>query len=263
MTTPVRDLQERGLGATLRRDAWWIAPALTALVLGSFGIYATWAAWTGTHYEWGPYLSPFYSPLLRPAWWPLSPAFLILVFPLGFRMTCYYYRRAYYRAFFLDPVACAVGEPRHAYRGETTFPFILQNLHRFFMYAAVVFIFILSYDVWLATRWPVAGVAPTGELLAGPTQFGIGVGTLVMALNVVLLAGYTFGCHSLRHLVGGSVDCFSCARGGRARYGLWRGVTRLNSHHMLWAWCSLFSVALTDVYIRLCAMGVLHDVRLF
>src|SRR5207249_81738 len=149
MTTSLRDLQERGVGATLRRDAWWVAPTLTALVLGSFAIYATWAAWTGAHYEWGPYLSPFYSPLLRPSWWPLSPAFLILVFPLGFRLTCYYYRKAYYRAFFLDPIACAVGEPRHGYRGETRFPFILQNVHRFFMYAAVVFIFILSYDVLL------------------------------------------------------------------------------------------------------------------
>src|SRR2546422_7910527 len=144
MTTSVRDLQERGFGATLRRDAWWVAPALTALVLGSFGIYATWAAWTGTNYEWGPYLSPFYSPYIQTSWWPLSPAFLILIFPLGFRTTCYYYRKAYYRAFFLDPVACGVGEPRHGYNGETRFPFILQNVHRWFMYAAVVFIFILS-----------------------------------------------------------------------------------------------------------------------
>lgn len=258
MTTSVRDLQERGLGATLRRDAWWVAPVLTALVLGSFGVYATWAAWSGTHYEWGPYLSPFYSPLLRPSWWPLSPAFLILVFPLGFRMTCYYYRKAYYRSFFLDPVACGVGEPRHGYRGETKFPFILQNLHRFFMYAAVIFIFILAYDVVLATRWPVSGGGG-----GGGHQFGIGVGTLVMALNVILLASYTFGCHSLRHLIGGSVDCFSCARGGKARFRLWRGVTALNKNHMLWAWCSLFGVALTDLYIRLCAMGVIHDVRLF
>ncbi|HEX9704958.1 MAG TPA: hypothetical protein VGA20_06895 [Gemmatimonadales bacterium] len=262
MTTSIRDMQERGLGTTLRRDAWWVAPALTALVLGSFGLYATWAAWTGTHYEWGPYLSPFYSPLLQPSWWPLSPAFLILVFPLGFRLTCYYYRKAYYRAFFLDPVGCAVGEPRHAYRGETQFPFVLQNLHRFFMYAAVVFIFILSYDVYLATRWPVNGVLPAGTPVPGPTQFGIGIGTLVMAANVVLLTGYTFGCHSLRHLVGGGVDCFSCARGGQTRYRLWRGVSALNRNHMLWAWCSLFSVALTDVYIRLCAMGVIADFRI-
>jgi len=262
MTASVRDLQERGLGATLRRDAWWVAPALTALVLGGFGIYATWAAAINTHYEWGPYLSPFYSPLIETTWWPLSPAFLILVFPLGFRATCYYYRKAYYRAFFLDPVACSVGEPRHGYRGETRFPFILQNLHRFFMYAAVVFIFILSYDVFLALRWPVAGVLADGTMLPGPRQFGIGVGTLVMAVNVVLLAGYTFGCHSLRHLVGGSVDCFSCARAGRARYQAWHWVSGLNQNHMLWAWCSLFSVALTDLYIRLCAAGVIHDLRI-
>jgi len=253
VTTSLRDLQERGLGATLRRDAWWIAPALTALVLGSFGIYSTWVAWIGKNFEWGPYLSPFYSPLIQTSWWPLSPAFLILIFPLGFRASCYYYRKAYYRAFFLDPVACAVGEPRHGYKGETRFPFILQNVHRFFMYAAVIFIFILAYDVYLATRWPAAN---------GGHQFGIGVGTLVMAVNVILLACYTFGCHSIRHLIGGSVDCFSCARGGKARFKLWQGVSTLNRNHQLWAWCSLFSVALTDLYIRLCAMGVLHDIRI-
>jgi hypothetical protein len=263
MTTSVRDLREQGLGATLRRDAWWIQPVLTALVLGGFGIYATWAAWVNRNFEWGPYLSPFYSPLINAGWWPLSPAFLILVFPLGFRATCYYYRKAYYRAFFLDPVACAVGEPRHGYNGETKFPFIIQNVHRLFTYAAVIFIFILSYDVFLATRWPVNGVLADGRVAEGPRQFGIGVGTLVMAANVILLAGYTFGCHSLRHLIGGNVDCFSCARGGKARFRVWRGVTALNRNHQLWAWCSLFGVALTDVYIRLCAMGVIHDVRLF
>jgi hypothetical protein len=262
MTTSLRDIRERGFGATLRRDAWWVTPALTAVVLGAFGLYATWAAWVGKHFEWGPYLSPFYSPLIETSWWPLSPAFLILIFPLGFRMTCYYYRKAYYRAFFLDPVACAVGEPRHAYKGETTFPFILQNVHRFFMYAAVVFIFILGYDVYLATRWPVGGMLANGHPAPGLREFGIGIGTLVMALNVVLLASYTFGCHSLRHLIGGGVDCFSCARGGQARFQLWRGVSALNRNHQLWAWCSLFSVALTDVYIRLCAMGVISDIRI-
>jgi len=262
MTTSVRDLQERGFGATLRRDAWWIQPVLTALVLGGFSIYATWVAWIGTNYEWGPYLSPFYSPLIQTSWWPLSPAFLILIFPLGFRASCYYYRKAYYRAFFLDPVACAVGEPRHGYKGETKFPFILQNVHRFFMYAAVVFIFILAYDVWLATRWPVNGVLASGAMVEGPRQFGVGVGTLVMALNVFLLANYTLGCHSLRHLIGGGVDCFSCARAGKARFRLWQGVSALNRNHQLWAWCSLFSVSLTDVYIRLCAMGVIRDIRI-
>src|SRR3989441_9010743 len=249
MTTSVRDLQERGFGATLRRDAWWLGPALTALVLGSFAVYATWAAWTGTNYEWGPYLSPFYSPLIKTSWWPLSPAFLILVFPLGFRTTCYYYRKAYYRAFFLDPVACAVGEPRHGYKGETRFPFILQNVHRFFMYAAVIFIFILAYDVFLATRWPVSG---------GPERhFGIGVGTLVMAVNVILLASYTFGCHSLRHLIGGHVDCFSCARGGQARLPAWRGVGAPQPPHNLFAPGSPFSRGLNYLFIPPLAIGVL------
>jgi len=160
-------------------------------------------------------------------------------------------------------VACAVGEPRHEYKGETKWLFILQNPRLYVMSAAVVFIFILSYDVSLATRWPVNGVLPDGTMAAGPREFGVGIGTLVMAVNVILLACYTFGCHSLRHLIGGNVDCFSCARGGRARFETWRGVSALNRHHMLFAWCSLFSVALTDVYIRLCAMGVIHDIRLF
>jgi hypothetical protein len=264
MATSVRHLEERGLGATLRRDSWWVAPALTGTVLLSFAVYATWAAWTGAHYAWGPYLSPFYSPLVQTSWWPLSPAFLILVFPLGFRVTCYYYRKAYYRAFFLDPVACAVGEARHDYHGESRLPFLLQNIHRFFMYAAVVFIFILGYDVLLALRWPLEDAwRATGVIPAGtPRGFGLGLGTIVMAVNVGLLACYTFGCHSLRHLVGGQVDCFSCARAGQLRYRLWRGASGLNRHHMTWAWCSLFSVALTDLYIRLCALGVITDLRI-
>src|SRR2546427_2760597 len=148
MTTSVRDLQERGFGATLRRDAWWVAPALTALVLGSFAIYATWAAWTGTNYEWGPYLSPFYSPYIQTPWCPLSPAFLILIFPLAFRTTCYYYRNAYYRAFFATPPACAVGAiRRRKYRGETGL-LLVQNLHRYALYFATLFIFILYHDAF-------------------------------------------------------------------------------------------------------------------
>jgi hypothetical protein len=261
MATTVRDITEQTLGRTLRRDAWWIEPLLTALVLGGFGVYSTWAAWAGRNYAWGPYLSPFYSPLFKPSWWPLSPAFLILGAPLGFRASCYYYRKAYYRAFFLDPAGCAVGEPHRNYRGETGL-FVLQNVHRFFMYLAVIFIFILAWDAILAMMWPATGVLPSGDMAGGRRTFGIGVGTLVMVANVVLLACYTFGCHSLRHLVGGKVDCYSCAFGGKARYGLWRGVTVLNERHMLFAWMSLFGVALTDVYIRLCAMGIIHDMRL-
>jgi len=221
------------------------------VVLGGFGLYATLRAFEGKFYEWGPYISPFYSPLIdaQHRWWPFSPAILILGGPLGFRATCYYYRKAYYRAFFLDPPACAVGEPSgRKYRGETAFPFILQNLHRYFFYLAVLFLCFLWYDAVLAFFFP--------------EGFGIGVGSLVMLANVLLLSTYTFSCHSLRHLVGGKLDCFSCGTFGPPRHSAWRLVTFLNERHMLWAWMSLFSVGLTDLYIRLLAAGYLKDIRI-
>ena len=264
MAISLRDIQSKGFGATARRDVWWLAPLLVVIGLGAFGVYSTWAAYVNAHYEWGPYLSPFYSPLFKPAWLPtwISPAFLILGAPLGFRGTCYYYRKAYYRAFFLDPVACGVGEPRQWYNGERKL-FIIQNAHRFFMYLAVIFIFILGYDAIVSFIWPVAGVARDGSMPTGPREFGMGVGSVVMTLNVILLAAFTFGCHALRHAVGGKVDCFSCAAMGKPRYKLWRGVTFLNRNHQFWAWVSLVWVGLTDVYIRLVSMGVITDVRLF
>jgi hypothetical protein len=122
MAEPGTAVHRGRFGASMRRDAWWVELVPVVLVLGAFSVYATWRAFENNYYEWGPYLSPFYSPLLRPSWWPFSPAILILGGPLGFRATCYYYRKAYYRAFFLDPPACAVGEGRsHRYRGETAY----------------------------------------------------------------------------------------------------------------------------------------------
>ena len=240
-----------GFGLTERRDAWWLEILPVVVVLGGFGAYATWRALEGKFYAWGPYLSPFYSPLLdaHHHWWPWSPALLILAGPLGFRVTCYYYRKAYYRAFFFDPPACSVGEGRHSYRGETSFPLILQNVHRYFLYLAALFLFFLWRDAISAFRFN--------------GQFGVGVGTLVLLINVMLLTTYTFSCHSLRHLAGGKLDCFSCAAFGRPRYQAWRAVTLLNERHMLWAWLSLFSVGLADFYVRLVSSGALHDARLF
>jgi hypothetical protein len=121
MSTGSTTREPRHLGGTMRRDAWWLELLPVIALLGAFGIYATLRAFEGTYYEWGPYLSPFYSPLIDPRhrWWPFSPALLILIWPLGFRVTCYYYRKAYYRAFFLDPPACAVSEhTKRGYRGE-------------------------------------------------------------------------------------------------------------------------------------------------
>jgi hypothetical protein len=240
----------RHFGATQRRDAWWLELVPVVAVLGLFGLYATLRAFEGAHYEWGPYISPFYSPLIDPKhrWWPFSPALLILGGPLGFRVTCYYYRKAYYRAFFLDPPGCAVEEGRHSYRGETAFPFILQNLHRYFLYLALLFLAFLTYDAIRSFTFD--------------GHFGIGLGSLLLTANVLLLSLYTFSCHSLRHLAGGKLDCFSCTAFGRIRGKAWRWSTALNERHMLFAWMSLFSVALADLYVRLLACGTIRDLRL-
>ncbi|MDP1588363.1 MAG: hypothetical protein Q8M07_11500 [Prosthecobacter sp.] len=252
--------QQRPFGTTSRRDAWWVQPLMVFTGLSAFILYSTWAAFQGAHYHSGPYLSPFYSPELfgdsphswfgpKPGWWPgwapFSPALLILWAPAGFRMTCYYYRGAYYKAFWADPPACTVGEPRKRYLGENSFPLIMQNVHRYFMYLALIFLCLLAHDVWKA-MWFADG-------------FGIGVGTLVLAVNVVLLSGYAFGCHSLRHLVGGFLNEPSKAPMCEKA---WHCVGCLNRRHMLWAWMSLFSVMFADLYVRLCSMGIWTDWRL-
>jgi hypothetical protein len=258
-------LYRRGFGATTRPDAWWLQPLVVFTILSSFVVYATWAAFQNANYVYGPYLSPFYSPELfgdsphawfgpKPGWWPrllpFSPALLILPFPGLFRFTCYYYRGAYYKAFWADPPNCAVGEPRKSYLGERTFPLILQNIHRYFLYIALLFLVMLSYDVWKALWFPRVG---------GGTEFGIGLGTLILAANVVFLSCYTLGCHSVRHMVGGYLDEISKRPARKVAYDC---SSCLNRWHMRWAWTSLISVAFADLYIRMCAMGVWHDWRI-
>jgi hypothetical protein len=267
MADALVQMTPRRFGQTMRRDAWWVQPTVTFTILGAFVVYATWAAFQNRNYWSGPYLSPFYAPELfgdsphawfgpKPAWWPgwlpFSPALLILPFPGLFRVTCYYYRGAYYKAFWADPPNCAVGEPRKSYWGEARLPLIVQNVHRYFLYIALVFLVLLAWDVYLATQFT--------DSTTGTVSFGIGVGTLVLALNVVLLGGYTLGCHSFRHLVGGMLDQPSKAPARKKAYDC---ASCLNRGHMRWAWLSLFGVAFADIYVRLCAAGVWTDLRLF
>ncbi len=245
-------------GATERTDRWWLIPIIQALGLLLLIGYANYAAILGAaHYHYVEngrhYLSPFYSPYLHPSWLPawLSPALLILVFPLGFRTTCYYYRKAYYRSFFADPMGCAVGEARSkGYCGEAKFPFILQNLHRYFLYAALVFLVILWWDVIQAFRFKDAD---------GSHFLGVAGGSLAILASTLTLTLYTFSCHSLRHLIGGKLDCFSCAAAGGPRQKAWGIVSILNEHHMGWAWASLFAVCFADFYVRMCSMGRISD----
>ena len=259
----------------LRTDGWWVQPLVTGLGLFAFVVYATWAAFRNGHYFVGldmgrNYLSPLYSPCLAggcpsavrwgpvvPSSWSVSPAILILIFPLGFRLTCYYYRKTYYRAFWLSPPACAIADAgsnstkpnafRKRYNGETRFPLVLQNIHRYFWYFTLVFAALLTYDAIEAFRFP-GGI-------------GMGLGTVILIFNAVFIWSYQLGCHACRHLTGGNLRKFSEAP---VRRWIWTNVTTpLNKHHQLFAWLSLCTIVVSDLYIYLVSSGAFTDPRIF
>jgi hypothetical protein len=219
----------------------WLYPAAVVAVLSAFGLYAAWVVLFFPSGRYGPYLSPFTSPELRVTIAGLLIPTGIWIFwvPLAFRATCYYYRKAIFRGYFWHPRSCAVREPRRGtYRGETGM-FVFNNLHRFTFYLTAVQVAILWFDA-IAALWFAGGLH-------------LGVGNVLLLVNVICLSGYTFGCHAFRHLAGGGLDCLSCHR---ARYRLWQGVTILNVRHDRWAWVSMFTVWGVDLYIRLLITGV-------
>jgi hypothetical protein len=247
---------------TLRTDKWWLQPLLIVGALVAFIIYATFRAFEGKHYFVEPLVSPFYSPCLSTVCvegstllgtpigkvvifgMVISPALFILVFPLGFRMTCYYYRKSYYRSFWASPSACAVAEPHKKYTGETRAPLILQNSHRYFFYAGLVFNVLLTVDAILAFR------NHEGE-------WGhMSVGTLVLLANAIFLWLYSASCHTCRHTIGGRLRNFSKHP---IRYKAWSIVSTLNHYHPNFAWVSLVGVAFADFYVRMVATGTITD----
>ena len=244
------------IAAATKRLPWWVGPITVTVVLTAFGAYSLYVAIFAQFSGADGILSPFYSPRVSSPFDWLSPAVFVLWIPLGFRATCYYYRKAYYRAFFWDPPACSSKaqqrEPRSPenYRGERAL-FVWNNIHRYFLYGSIIVVAFLWYENILT-------FFPDGS-------FGVTVGTLVLLLNNVFLSLYTFSCHSFRHLVGGNKDCYTCIGGGGARRGLHNAVTRINENgrHALWAWISLFTVLFADVYIRLLLAGVIENYRIF
>jgi len=253
-----------------RTDNWWVGPVLTAVGLTVFFGYLTFRAFQATHVYYAPYISPTVAPPVFtpasgypgavpvevawlgafPAWWPAflpqSPAFFLPGLAIVFRFTCYYYRKAYYRAFAMSPPGCAVRGVKRDYQGETGL-LIFQNLHRYALYGALVLLVCLWYE----------GLA--AFFLNG--KFGVGVGSIVMVINAALLSGYTFGCHSWRHLIGGKSDCFTCEGKPTTQFSIWKWSTWFNGRHMQFAWLSLVWVAFTDVYINLVSRGVITDLN--
>ena len=250
---------------TLRTDRWWQAPLLTFLGLSAFLVYGFVRIFHDSDYwvEAYHYIAPFYSPCLSqscvpgsshflgqpfpqlPAW--MSPAMIVLILPAGFRATCYYYRKAYYRSFWLSPPACAVPDGHKTYSGETRFPLIFQNVHRYFFYLAVLVAGVLTYDACIAFHGKDGG-------------FGVGLGTVILWINVLLIWSYTLGCHSCRNIVGGRLNHFSRHP---LRYFFWTQVSKLNRNHMLFAWLSLFSVIFADAYVWAVASGTITDFRFY
>ncbi|MDT0329152.1 hypothetical protein [Nocardiopsis lambiniae] len=250
---------------TLRTDRWWLGPLFTTLGLATFVVYATLRVFQQDHYwvQAHHYLTPFYSPCLAAQcapdaalfgrlpveFPPLVPyALLSLPFLLLFRLTCYYYRKAYYRSIWQAPTACAVREPHRSYTGETRPLMLPQNGHRYFFYVAFVITLINTWDMFVPFLHGTNG------------GFGVGLGNVIMLLNVLMLWGYTLSCHSCRHIMGGRLRAF-----GRhpVRYRLWTGVSRLNDRHMHFGWASIATLIATDAYIALVSSGVITDPRFF
>jgi hypothetical protein len=246
-----------GVG-NLRTDRWWLEPLGTFLFLTAWVIYATvrvclqrdyWAA----KYH---YLTPFYSPCLTKSCTPDSALFgrplpefpiiipfaiISLVFLLGFRMTCYYYRKAYYRSFWGSPPACAVAEPHKKYTGESRLPLLVQNSHRYFFYIAGLLALVNTIDLIESFR------------------YGLGLGNIIMLVNVLGLWAYSASCHSCRSIVGGRLNHFSKHP---IRYWAWVQVSKLNGKHMQLALGTLVTLAVTDAYIALLAAGAFADPRI-
>jgi hypothetical protein len=240
---------------TLRTDRWWVQPLFTFLALTAFVVYSTWRVFMNKYYYSDPYISLFYSPCLADScvpgaqfasapitWWAFSPALLIAWIPLAFRFTCYYYRKAYFRSFWLSPPACAVAEPHGKYSGETKLPLILNNVHRYALYLGLVLNVILTWDAILAFRH------------TDGSWGHVGLGTVILTVNAACLWLYSLSCHSCRNAVGGRITHFSKHP---VRYQMWTVISKLNTHHMRWAWVSLSTVVIADFYVYLAASGAI------
>ncbi len=281
-TSTSNPLLTKGSFNNERKDNWWFSPTLGGLALIIFSIYTFMALFafdtllgvdksykviTTISSSIGAALPHYVSPLfgleipenIRNAiGWPevLTPALLTIWAPFGFRATCYYARKVYYRSFFGNPPACAVDGVsfrRGKYGGEYLFPFILSNLHRYFFYAAFVLMIIHLIELPSAFLFSVGGV----------DHFGVGLGSLILLADSLFLTLYVLSCHAFRHLIGGGTECYSCSGIKKVQYKGWKIVSRLNERHGTWFWISITTVLLADFYIRLVSGGLFSGMIFF
>ncbi|MHA2501821.1 MAG: succinate dehydrogenase [Candidatus Kariarchaeaceae archaeon] len=231
-----------------RGDTWWLRPTIQGAYLILFGFYAMWAVaidFENYDYELGDvhFISPFFNPDIEVSWWPegLSPGLILIWAPLGFRATCYYARKVYYRAFFWDPPGCAIDEARAHdgnYRGENKAPFIINNIHRYFFFLAFVLAIIHSAEF-------------ISLIFQGGLSTGVGAGaTIILGLDALFLSLYVLSCHSCKHIIGGSMNRNSGGGLRKFRFKSWKIVKTLNERHHVYFWLSLTTILIADIYVR-------------
>ena len=115
------------------------------------------------------------------------------------------------------------------------------------MYVALIYMPILTWDFLLSIN---LDSEHSGLEIFNPEI--VTVGSVVLLINVLMLSGYTFGCHAFRHVVGGGANKWTGRPMNRIKYIMWRVSTYLNENHKDWALYSLFWVMFTDFYIRAC-----------
>jgi hypothetical protein len=186
------------------------------------------------------YIDPFYSPTV-----------LIVPIPGLFRLTCYAYRKDYHRHLFHHPMGCENSQREEKatrkYTGEKNAVLLLENLHRYFLYAGIILLPFFYYDFYVSLTY----------------SDSLRLGSLIILANALTLTGWTLSCHALRHLIGGNIDCYSCVTAGRARKSIWSIQSKWNSHHEALAWISLLTIFFADLYIRGLAAGLPLDFKLF
>jgi len=249
---------------TLRTDNWRASPIFMAVILGIFVVYSGVRLFMNDYYYATDehYLTPMYSPCISEAcvedssdfgtWLPdmgTGVPIAILVFPIltFFRATCYYYRKAGWRSFLLSPHACGVPEPWKKYTGESRFPLVLANWHRYFWMGACLLLLINTFDAFKAFEGVDGGI-------------GMGLGTVIMWANLIALWMYSMSCHACRHILGGQLKHFSKHP---VRYRIWKFISLINPKHGDWALISLFTVIATDAYIMAVSAGWFSDFRFF
>ncbi len=183
------------------------------------------------------YIDPFYSPT-------------VVILPLIglFRLTCYAFRKYYHRHLFGHPPGCSVSErlneAKRAYSGETGF-FRVENLHRYFMYFSAAILPFFFYDFYLSLFWQ--------------HSLALRFGSLFMLADTLAVTIWVFSCHSVRHIIGGRLDCFSCTFASRLGGSVFKFQSRLNARHEALAWASLALIIAADLYIRALAAGLPLD----